>query len=141
MLVLNEQLSNACENARIDDTLSALLRQHNQEKLKNSLVALEKLEICQYKNMVATPGPNSFAESKRWLTHEFLADLLRVEHGDEDEMDGVSHRCCDCCKREQVEATDDIYALKFCIVDASDVRLRDKFKPGHICTIRNQNKM
>ena len=75
VLVLNKQLSNTCENALMDDALSALLRQRDQEILKNSLVALATLGICQYKNMVATPGPNNFTENERWLTHEILADL------------------------------------------------------------------
>ena len=48
VLVLNEQLNNICENARMDDALNSLLRQQDQEKLKNSLVALAKLGICQY---------------------------------------------------------------------------------------------
>ena len=141
VMILHDQLSDTCEHARMEDALSALLREHDQEILKNSLVALTTLGICQYKDMVTTSGPNNFAENERWLTHEFLDDLLRVEDGDEDETDGVSHRCCDSCKREQVEATDDIYALKLRTVDASDVRLRGKFKPGHIRTHRNQNKM
>ena len=101
VLVLNEQLSNACENARMDDALNALLRQHDQEKLKNSLVVLAKLGICQYKSMVATPGPNNFAKNERLLTHEFLADLLCIEPGDVDETDDGSYRQCNSCKREQ----------------------------------------
>ena len=75
------------------------------------------------------------------MTHEFLADLLCVEPGDVDEADDGSHRQCDSGKREQSEATEDVYALKFCIVDVSAVRIRRKFKPGHIRTTRNKNKM
>ena len=141
VVVLQEQLSDTCENALMEDALSALLRDHNEETLKNSLVALAKLGICQYKNMVATPGPNDFAENQSWLTHKFLVDLLCVEPGDVDETDDGSHRQCDSCKREQSEATEDVYALKFCIVDASAIRIRGKFKPGHIKTTRNQSKM
>ena len=84
-----------------------------KEKLKNSLVALAKLGICQYKNMVATPGPNNFAENERWLTHEFLADLLCIELGYVDETDDGSHHQCNSCKCEQSEATEDVYTLKF----------------------------
>ena len=77
--IMHDQLSDMCENARVEDALSALLREHDQEILNNSLVALATLGICQYKDMVATPGPNNFAENECWSTHEFLADLLCVE--------------------------------------------------------------
>ena len=101
VIILHDQLSDTCEHARMEDALSALLREHDQEILKNSLVALATLGICQYKDMVATRGPNNFAENERWLTHEFLVDLLCVAPEDVDETDDGSHRQCDSCKCEQ----------------------------------------
>ena len=101
----------------MDDALNALVRQHDQENLKNSLVVLVKLGICQYKNMVVTPGPNSFAENERWLTHEFLVDMLCIEPGDVDETDDGSHRQCDSCKREQSGATHGRAARTFSTVE------------------------